>query len=224
MVNQPWLDDVRRRLEKQFLPPSYIQRFVSELTDHFHDLTEENMEADAVSRLGEPQQVAEAAVTAYRRRSFLGRHPTAALLVFGLSPIVSFITIGLVFAVVYNLPLLVCLNGVDLGPVGTAVLFHSEELVGLILPLVLLSIFYCRLARRLGMGKQWIFMACVVLAVIGWGPGVFEVPEQEVYNLSLSLFAFPPNAMQVVQLLIPLAICWWFMRRNGVQGQLQLAT
>ena len=59
-----------------------------ELGDHLEDLKEENVEADAISRLGEPDQVAESAVGAYRRRSFLGRHPTAAFMVFAISPVV----------------------------------------------------------------------------------------------------------------------------------------
>ena len=85
MANLPWLDEVRRRLAKRGLPPSYVQRFAEELSDHLEDFKEENMstEADVYSRLGKPEQVANAAVAAYRRRSFLGRHPTAAFLVFG---------------------------------------------------------------------------------------------------------------------------------------------
>ena len=51
------------------------------------------MEADAISRLGEPEQVAEAAVAAYRRRSFFGRHPILtfplAFLVFAVSPVIA---------------------------------------------------------------------------------------------------------------------------------------
>ena len=77
MANLSWLDDVRQRLARQrVLPPSYVQRFVEELSDHLDDLKEESMEVDAISRLGEPEQVADAAVAAYRRRSSPGRHPT----------------------------------------------------------------------------------------------------------------------------------------------------
>ena len=89
MAKRPWLDEVRGRLAKHGLPPAYVQRFVQELSDHFDDLKEENMgtEVDVSSRLGEPERVAQAAVAAYRRRSFLGRHPTAAFLVFAVSPL-----------------------------------------------------------------------------------------------------------------------------------------
>ena len=43
MANQPWLDEVRQRLAKHALPPSYVQRFTEELSDHLEDLKEENM-------------------------------------------------------------------------------------------------------------------------------------------------------------------------------------
>ena len=69
MGNQPWLDRVRERLARQALPPAYIRRFTEELSDHLEDLKEESMETDALSRLGEPGQLANAAVAAYRRRS-----------------------------------------------------------------------------------------------------------------------------------------------------------
>ena len=66
MDDQPWLDRVRQRLAKHVLPPNYVHRFLNELTDHLDDLKEENVEADAISRLGDPEEVAEAAVAAYR--------------------------------------------------------------------------------------------------------------------------------------------------------------
>ena len=71
MANQHWLDEVRTQLAHQALPPTYIKRFMEELSDHFQDLTEDTMstEANVSFRLGEPNQVAKAAVAAYRRRS-----------------------------------------------------------------------------------------------------------------------------------------------------------
>ncbi len=93
MESQPWLDRVRERLAKHVLPPSYVQRFMGELTDHLEDLKEENMEADAVSRLGEPDQVADTAVAAYRRRPFLGRHCWARVLVFGVCNILLIVVL-----------------------------------------------------------------------------------------------------------------------------------
>ena len=68
MANQPWLDEVRERLAWHALPPAYIRRFMEELFDHFQDITEETMsvENDVLSRLGEPNQVAEAAICEFQ--------------------------------------------------------------------------------------------------------------------------------------------------------------
>jgi hypothetical protein len=38
MDNQPWLDSVREQLARRRLPPSYVQRFTEELSDHLEDL------------------------------------------------------------------------------------------------------------------------------------------------------------------------------------------
>jgi len=105
MANQPWLDDLHERLAQHALPQTYIRRFMEEVSDHFQDITEENMstEANVYSRLGEPAQVAKAAVTSYRRRSFIGRHPMAAFLVFAVSPVVSLIILFLTSAVLIGL-------------------------------------------------------------------------------------------------------------------------
>ena len=93
MDNQPWLDRVREQLARQALPPSYIKRFMEELTDHFNDLMEENMEGDVVSQLGQPEQVAGAAAVAYRQHRFLGRHCWARVLVFGVCNILLIVVL-----------------------------------------------------------------------------------------------------------------------------------
>ena len=93
MESQPWINRVRERLVRQLLPPSYVQRFVEELSDHLEDVKEDGMDHNSSSRLGDPEQVADTAVAAYRRRSFLGRHPVAAFLVFGISPVVSLVVL-----------------------------------------------------------------------------------------------------------------------------------
>ena len=54
MESQPWLNRVRERLARQLLPPSYVQRFVEELSDHLEDVKEDGMDHNSSSRLGEP--------------------------------------------------------------------------------------------------------------------------------------------------------------------------
>lgn len=182
MANRPWLDDVAERLARHGLPPTYVQRFVAELADHFHDLKEETMgaEDDLNSRLGEPEQVAEAAVVAYRRRSFLGRHPTAALLVFAISPILAQ-SVLLLFGVAGLFTLS-----------GQRTFDWYEHHWGLSLFIVvcsiLLSVLYGEQAMRLGLGRKWMLASCMVLGVIAmfWescfgqyaGTGIVMLPLQ----------------------------------------------
>jgi hypothetical protein len=240
MANPSWLDDVRKRLFRQGLPPSYVQRFMDELSDHVADLKEENMEGDAVSRLGEPEQVADNAVAAYRRRSFLGRHPTAAFLVFGLSPVVSFIVLSVLAAGLFEL-CCVRLWGTNLaglrhfGPWAVPAMPYVMSLLTVVIPCILASILYCRLAWWLGIGKKWMLLSCAMLAVLGsmsycfvnlsplpghhallWGGGIPITIGQ-----LASVFCRP---RQLLQFLVPLAIGWWFLRRKPDQGRLQLAS
>ncbi len=197
MGDQLWLDSVRQRLTKHDLPSSYVQRFTEELGDHLEDLKEESMETDAISRLGEPEEVAEAAVTAYRRRSFLGRHPVAAFLVFAVSPVIPQYVLGAV-------PLLVL-------SVVTGNFQYQEYDLAISLTIIVCSTFvgilYGELAMRLGIGKRWMLTSFAVLGVMAvfWEFGL---------NHANGLLA----VRIPVQFAVPLAVGWWFAKRTRNHG------
>jgi len=244
MANQPWLDEVRAGLVGHALPPAYIRRFMDELYNRFQDIMEENMstEAGVLSRLGEPSQVAKAAVTAYRRRSFLGRHPVAAFLVFGVSPIVSLILVFVLnvlgIAAIFKIfePCLMSIGDphrtTPPGPVGLAATDYLFSLLYIIIPAVLTTVLYCKLAKWLGVARAWMVASCVVLAimvipcwhttVVGAGPGV--VVELWIPGLHGQSWMPPSILPPLLQILVPVAIGWWFMRRTRDQGRLQLAS
>ncbi len=153
MESQPWLNRVRERLVRQLLPPSYVQRFMDELTDHVADLKEEGMDQNPASRLGEPEQVAEAAVAAYRQRSFLGRHPVAAFLVFAISPVIPWCVLSVALQMVFQFFFHYTWNEcrwID------SLAFVAFSTVGVIL--------YSELALWLGIGRKWTLISCPVLA------------------------------------------------------------
>jgi hypothetical protein len=182
MESQPWLDRVRQRLARHDLPPSYVERFTEELRDHLEDLMEENMEADAFSRLGQPEQVANAAVAAYRRRSVFGRHPLLTFLFFGLSAILAQYMLFLVFA-----QALIAIRADHT--------LEWDENHWILSPIIVLcstflGILYGELAVRLGIGRKWMLASCAIL-------GVFA-------ELCLGVTLMLP-----VQLAVPLAVGWW---------------
>jgi hypothetical protein len=107
------------------------------------------------------------------------------------------------------------------------------SLTTIVVPSILLTILYCRLARRWGIGRKWTLVACMALAVLAalicwqhfetsaqaYGTGGFWWDTNPiVYNLGFH------SLMQLGQFLIPLATGWWFMRRNRDRGQMQLAS
>lgn len=238
---------MRERLVKHALPPSYIQRFVAELSDHLEDLKEENMSTDAslLSRLGEPNQVADVAVAAYRRRSFLGRHPAAAFLVFAVSPaimqiVVFVLTIVGVKAVVMIADRLGVFS--DHGryappsEVAVTIMSYAFGLVFLIVPTILAGLLYGKLAKRLSIGREWMVVSCIVLAAMAmlpcWYVGIradtaghpFVVGGPWIPFYSHGCSDYYSHISKLVQLAAPLAIGRWFMRRKHDQNQWHLAS
>jgi hypothetical protein len=243
MANRPWPDEVLGQLAKHALPPSYVRRFMEELSDHYQDIMEDHMstEASALSRLGEPKQVADAAVVAYRRRSFLGRHPTAAFLVFGVSPIVLQMVQLIVGIVVFKVVTtmsdrfgVVVNNGsyVPKNPILYEAMDYVITLIGLIVPSILAAIFFGKLAERLGMGKKWMLVSCIAIAAMAILPCWSILIGMDVagHIYVVSRLSFPTwhgcfsQVSQVVQITVPLAIGWWFLRRTRAQHRLQLAS
>src|SRR5438105_3655194 len=88
MDDRLWLDRLRAALARRRLPAAYAERLAQELSDHFHDLTEEKMSTEALQeRMGEPEQVAEAARVEYRRRAVFRRHRWLGVTTFLILPV-----------------------------------------------------------------------------------------------------------------------------------------
>ncbi len=88
-----WLQQLRQALTEQRLPSSFVEPFLDELLDHLDDWKEANMSIEAPpldgldAVMGNPRHLADEASGEYRRRTFLGRRPVVAALVFLLAPI-----------------------------------------------------------------------------------------------------------------------------------------
>jgi hypothetical protein len=232
MVSLPWLDDVVVRMAGRGLPPAYVARLTEELSDHLQDLMEENMsmESEMVARLGRPEQVADAATVAYRQRSYLGRHPAAAFLVFAISPVVSMVLlIALGGAAVAAVGILCRHLGanMNLAPdqVAAQLLCLATVLVTVVIPAVLASVLYCKLATRLCLGRKWIIVSTGVLAAIcslcTSCVTFSNIPGKSTLTFGLG---FPPGIGQLLQLLVPLAVACWFLWRTREQTPMQLAS
>ncbi len=227
MGNQTWLDSVRQRLARQALPSTYVKRFTEELSDHLEDIKEHNMEADLNSRLGEPEKVANAAVLAYRRRSFLGRHP---ILAFGISPFFSLIVVFYIFGTAYLLLIEAC--GIydtlhHLGTFGKTLFCQSFLLLTIVVPSILVCVLYCHLARRLGMNRKWFVTACAVVAVMASSASCWPNPGGVFYfDIRWVGFWFGLWICKIqhfMQFIVPLAVAYWFLRHKPDRNQLGLA-
>jgi len=247
MNKQQWLECVRNRMQGQGLPPAYQRRFMEELADHWEDLarehvTEEGMDTDGhvevqnvQQRLGEPQQLAAAAVTAYRRRSFLGRHPLATFGVFAAAPLLlaalSSLTItGLVFfcdawdALGWNAP---WHNALWL-PTAESVLLVGLRLLTIVVPSVLATLVYCLLTRRLAIGRQWLILSSVLMGALAvlpmWSVKLSEIRGESWLRVGIWSpgprwwhWCPPHDFLSLVQLAVPLLIACWFMQHSRMR-------
>jgi hypothetical protein len=187
------------------------------------------------SRLGEPEQVAEAAIVGYRQRSFVGRHPLAAFLVFAVSPVLSMLAVGAAVVAAFVvacdwLGLGEALRQAfwQLGPLAAATASYGAIALFVVVPSVVLTILYCRLAERLCISRKWMFASCAALAVVAAALSVIvrlsDVPGQSelTYSMGIGVSALP-SVRQLIQLAIPLAVGLWCMRHGRDAGQPRLA-
>jgi hypothetical protein len=89
---KPCFDRLSERLLRAGIAPRHVRRYRQELSDHFDDLTREEMESGAgrelaqtraLSRLGNEDNLAAAMLSRPELRAFMARYPWA---VFGLGP------------------------------------------------------------------------------------------------------------------------------------------
>jgi hypothetical protein len=187
---------------------------MDELGDHLEDVTEEGIATEALSRLGDPKQVAEAAIASYRRRSFLGRHPTAAFVVFGVTPVISQLVLVYIAALVIKTLCMAILGS------GGFCVRQPIELVAWswVVSLMILGctslavIFYCELTRRSGISAKWPFLSGIVLGVMAvfWQRALFRESGLD-GGVGFDCITLP------AQFLVPLALGWWSLRRKREQ-------
>jgi len=221
---QRWLDELRAELARNKLPPFYVERLVSELSDHVTDFMEDRMSTDAkdlhgvFQRLGAPGQVAASAASEFRKQRFSRRHP---VLMFVVLPIVALplLWCAKTALIIALIKLLGIKEGKVVGPwTGAAMLYAF--VFATIVPVTIAALFFCRLAARAHVDRKWLLAACGLLAVVG-GAAVTQLSlPTETTNGSLSFgFGFSPNPspMQIAQFLAPLAICAWALWRASAR-------
>src|SRR5262245_35473761 len=215
MDSPSWLDELRAQLAQRNLPPVYIERLVAELSDHLSDLLEEQkgMEANtsgaAIGRIGDPDQVAQAASVAYGRRTFYGRHP-----------VLTFLVLPVLALPLLWFPLLLACEwrGEDLSRVSAA----ATSLTGLAslriawfavwqLPVVIAAILWCRLATSCGRPWPWRMLSCAILALLTIFVVPLVLPPREGQPARFALdrtipFVTPLRGIAAAQCAIPLAI------------------
>jgi hypothetical protein len=201
---------------------------MDELRTHLEELMEENPQMEVsmlTDRLGSPDQIATWAAAAYRRRTFVGRHPVLAFLV---APIPC------VIACLAALTLSVGALGSLLSdswlhsPSGTAFATFSLALFTWslrLLPFVVLVAVFQRAAYRAGCDWRWGVAAALLLTLFAATFAVdyqapTGIPDSGRFSVGLTL---PPGPMQMVQVALPALITAILARRYGRSNIPQLS-
>ena len=244
MANLPWLDEVRQRLAKHTLPPAYIRRFTEELADHFQDITEDTMstEASALSRLGEPKQVADAAVALIGGGVFWADTPRRRSWYLAFRQLCHCFFCYLRYSRFSRSCRMMIPPWMPLGTWDRADKRQPPYMLSVlfpILPCILVSVLHCKVARGLGLGRKWMVLSCTVLAVLAgafmWSATFSQTPGRSSSRLGIGIpcdiLDLPKMAacifrdpLRLAQFAVPLAIGCWFLRRKGDEARLQLAS
>jgi hypothetical protein len=214
----PWLEQLRELVNRQGLPPQYLERLVEELSDHFQDIQEEKKRMDAEqictpdARMGEPSELAQFVGSEYRKRCFSQKHP---VVMFAVMPVLLLLGIWsalglLVYGIgrMFEVP---AESLVSLTESVTNSLTEASSLTerliccGVIwLPVALTTVIFCRAAQRRGVSWRWSMLTAATLAVFP-GMTIRLTPSMLTIGLDLTL-----SVTAVLQLLLPLAIGSWY--------------
>jgi hypothetical protein len=147
--------------------------------------------------------------------------------VFALSPIASYSLLWLLVALAVstvqpwlNSPVQILAE--RFGSAGVLAWSFGFMAATFLVPAVIASLLYCKLAGRFGIGDRWMTVSCVVLAVftVAQASCTFAQSYQaQLPCLWLGMMAF----VMLAQSLIPLSIGWWFTRRRRNAVRLRLA-
>jgi hypothetical protein len=224
MVSPAWREELKEELVRQELPPSYIERLVQELSDHFNDVMEESMSMEAeksslaTERVGQPSRLAAAAVTEYHKRAYTRKYP---VVTFAILPVLLLAVLLAVLWAGMGVAAYVADEVVGIGDLPTSHLYLralSDGTTGVMLaPLVVIAMIFCRLARNNGPNWRWPMLTTGILAIIAgmfYNTVLSSGPSNEpILSLVVGL---PLTVQQWLQSMLILVIggwCCWRVRQ-----------
>ncbi len=207
MSPENMLQNLARQLARRGLPRGYVRRVISELRDHGDDVRQESEGESLASRLGEPRALADEIVSAYRKKSFIGRHPLFALAV-GPIPLAILIWAAVMAGTFLGLQWWYGdMSGLEPGAAFALLVFN--DVWKTVVPFAVAGV-AAWFAARSGHRLRWIALPCLLMAV--WaaafdsGLQVSPFPNQSKFTvgLGMSLFSLPPLAA-----CLPLLVLAW---------------
>ena len=226
MVNPSWLDELLDQLKRQELPPPYVERLRRELSDHLHDIQEEEsgMDAEMVNtpdvRMGEPSDLAQFIGSEFRKQSFSQKHP---IVTFAVMPVL--LLLGIWAGLEAGLLLLDYVLARLLGEptvwewesVATGLNLTDRLIIygEIWVPVALTTMIFCRTARRRRVSWRWPLLTAATLGVF---PGMTIRLASSEDPAGWVLLIGVPSAITgalILQALLPLTIAGWYSWRRS---------
>jgi hypothetical protein len=238
MPNPLSLELLAIELLRRGLPRPYVQRVVRELAEHCADILDEQPTPGSASdRLGAPAALADSIVSAYRARTFCGRHP---ILTFVVAPIplviLAWIGVVLIFTLLdwvgEWLGVAAWTEGKPLAewPVFAVWCVLSFYYVLMFAPFALVSAVLCRLARRAGRSSKWVLVGCLLVgllaASVSYGCKLPDAPGTGSITIAWLLYPAPGQPLlhrlsftqQLLQFAVPLGIGLYAVWKSSRRG------
>jgi hypothetical protein len=170
MPASKWLERAHAALREQGIPKRQQLRFMEELQDHLTDLQEANMNDaeshDVEQTMGSPEPLAQALAESYRRERFLVRHPLLACAAFTLGPLAFHFLLTLVLCALVMTGLFFILKTPP-GELDEALETTFSWAFGAFSALAgaVVTLWFCRAARRNRLSWRMSLLGCVALAL-----------------------------------------------------------
>lgn len=231
-------------LVRRGLPVEYAERAAAECADHYRDLVDELLasgldesaaQAQARARLGDARALVRKMARDYQRRYWCGRWP---LLSFSLTPL-PLATGAWIVAGFFSVQTYECVGGIGQwfgmsAPAPATIATIKLILLGgstAVLAPLLLTLLFCRLARRAGCDRRWALLSVAQIAFLASllcfhldcanGRLFFEPAllrdlffAETLTGFLRSYFVQPSQALQLALPLVAFAIFRWVERRQ----------
>ncbi len=170
-------NDLKKRLIKRGFAYNYIDRIITELSDHKKDMVYDLVESgydtntaakEAEKRLGDSEELSTSFIQAARNSSFIGRHPSISFILFPF-----FLFVFLIFSIMFFgiiISEVVDFLGIDITWVIEPVFTITNIFIYFLNQSVytIITLIFCVICKKFVFNMKWALISSFIMAVLGF--------------------------------------------------------